>query len=163
MPGIVSQVAKLNNARHCLSSCKGKYCQALSLNFQDSSPAQNEINCILKLTNFLVLTSSIHFGSQAVYIGDCHRRLGSFLTPLWEPKTCLTWGRTIERLFAGVATLGIADKVYLLDLLLLLMCLWLHSPSGFRSPVGWDFDMTLRHTTVGRIHLDEGSARRRDL
>ena len=39
--------------------------------------------------------------------------------------------------------------------------LWFHSPSGPR-PQHWVFEVTLRHTTLDRTHLDEWSARRRD-
>jgi hypothetical protein len=41
--------------------------------------------------------------------------------------------------------------------------LWLHSPSGPRPPPCRGFEITLRHTTVGRTPLHEWSTRRRDL
>ena len=41
--------------------------------------------------------------------------------------------------------------------------LWLDSPRGPRPPHRWIFEITLRHTTLGRTSLDEWSTRRRDL
>jgi len=41
--------------------------------------------------------------------------------------------------------------------------LWLDNPSGLRHPHCWDFEIALRHTTLGRTPLDEWSARHRDL
>jgi len=40
---------------------------------------------------------------------------------------------------------------------------WFDSPSGPRRLSRWGFEITLRHTTLGRTPLDKGSARRRDL
>ena len=40
---------------------------------------------------------------------------------------------------------------------------WLDSSSGPRPPHYRGFTITLRHTTLGRTRLDEGSARPRDL
>jgi len=40
---------------------------------------------------------------------------------------------------------------------------WLDSPRGPRRPHRWIFEITLRHTTLGRTSLEEWSARRRDL
>jgi hypothetical protein len=40
---------------------------------------------------------------------------------------------------------------------------WLYSPSGPRPPHCWGFEITFRHTTLGRTPLDEWSARCRDL
>jgi hypothetical protein len=40
---------------------------------------------------------------------------------------------------------------------------WLYSLGGQRPPRCWGFEITLRHTTLGRTPLDEWSARRRDL
>ena len=40
---------------------------------------------------------------------------------------------------------------------------WLDSPSELRTPHCWGFEITLRHTTLGRTPLDKWSARRRHL
>jgi hypothetical protein len=40
---------------------------------------------------------------------------------------------------------------------------WRNSPCGARSPYSRGLIITLRHTTQGRTHLDEWSARRREL
>jgi len=40
---------------------------------------------------------------------------------------------------------------------------WIDGPSGPRCHSPWGFEITLRHTTLGRNPLDKVSARRRDL
>ena len=40
---------------------------------------------------------------------------------------------------------------------------WLYSLGGQRPPRCWGFEITLRHTTLGRTPLDEWSARRRNV
>jgi len=44
-----------------------------------------------------------------------------------------------------------------------LFCLRLDSPSGPRPLHSWYFEITLRHTTIGRTPSEDGSDRRRDL
>jgi len=62
---------------------------------------------------------------------------------------------------AKLCNFEVVGQILNLSLVGIIFCL--HNPTGPWPPHRWFFEITLRHTTVGRIPLDEWSARRRDL
>jgi hypothetical protein len=89
-------------------------------------------------------------------------------TEFWYPKICtLFWFRLcilrINRTPTSISWLTLEIIWILYNSMIFLLFLMLDVPSGPGPGRRPDFQITLRHTTLGRTPLEEWSARRRDL